>query len=298
MPAWVPETDKLAEDIERERIRLAFLQEKAWGTPPVAEPVTPMPWNPAPQTTPPQPTQPLYPQAPQPPRQSIYRPPVAEPISQTQQFAPQQTIQQIAPQAIPTTKTIEPLPEPPKEKFWQRALEVFTAPFEWVDDYIIKPALAITATTTGAIPEVKREVGEDIWEWKKRSWENWKAPGIDIKVPWGDGDMRIDVKGVLEFAPWLLLPGAGQVGGASRIGLRLAGATAKTAKTAGATMRAATGISGKLGTELGTVGRYLGTTIEYSPWGLVEKTAGAAMKAGIKGVGKVTGGVSSKIGEK
>ncbi len=170
----------------------------------------------------------------------------------------------------------QPQEQPVSVPFWQRALEVFTAPFEWVDNYLIKPGLAAAGTGLQFVPEVARLPGEDFWEWKKRSWADWDAPGLDINIPWSNDPWRLDMKGVMEFAPWLLIPGAGQVG-------------------AGA--RAARGIAGVLG-KLGKTGRALGYAVEYSPWGIVEKTAGVAIKGGIKGIGRISAGVSTRLGER
>jgi len=162
--------------------------------------------------------------------------------------------------------------EPISVPFWQRAIQVFSAPFEWVDENIIKPGWGVVGTGAGFVPEVKRLEGEDYFEWKKRSWAGWESPGIDIDVPWSDDPLRFDIRGVMEFAPWLLLPGAGQVGTGVRAGV---------------------GVAGMLG-KVGKIGRAVGTAIEYSPWGLVEKGAGAAMRGGLK----VATGTSAKIGER
>lgn len=178
---------------------------------------------------------------------------------------------------LPPAAPLVPKEEKPVEvPFWQRALQVFTAPFDWVDENIIKPGLALAGTTVGFVPEVERLPGEDFFEWKKRSWEGWEAPGFDINVPWSDEPWRIDLKGVMEIAPWLLIPVAGQVGGG---------------------VRAAVGIAGFLG-KAGKAGRVLGTVVEYSPWGLVEKTAGVAIKGGFRAVGSVSSKVSTAVGEK
>ena len=191
------------------------------------------------------------------------------PWQPTYEPTPQPSEAWMPPQAItpPTPMPIKVKPEIKKEPisvpFWQRALQVFTAPFEWVDDYIIKPGLALTGTMAGFVPEVARLPGEDFWEWKKRSWAGWEAPGININVPWSDKPARIDIKGIMESAPWLLIPGAGQVGVGARV---------------------ARGIAGIVG-QFGRVGQVIGTAIEYSPWGLVEKTAGVALKAGFRGIG-------------
>ena len=222
---------------------------------------------------------------PQPFQTSLQAPPPSqapiEPFPSPFQEAPvgQPTLQPL--RAGPTQ--IQPLERPlekPEEKpieipFWQRALQVFTAPFEWVDENVIKPGLSLAVTGVGFVPEVQRKAGEDFFEWKKRSWEEWKAPGVNVNIPWSNDPWRVDVKGVLEFAPWLLIPGAGQVGGA---------------------VRAARGIAGVAG-QFGKTGKALGFAIEYSPWGLVEKTAGVALRGGIRAVGKATGGVSTRVGE-
>ncbi len=169
-----------------------------------------------------------------------------------------------------------PEEEPLAVPFWQRALQVFAAPFNWVEETIIKPGLALAGTAVGLVPEVERKPGEDLWEWKKRSWAAWETPGIEINVPWSDEPARIDFKGILEFAPWLLIPGAGQVG-------------------AGA--RAARGIAGVLG-KFGTAGKALGYAVAFSPWGLVEKTAGAALRGGAKLIGKGAGKIGTGIERK
>lgn len=191
-----------------------------------------------------------------------------------------------SPTSVSLTQGLEPVPgvakgltdkeKEPSLPFWQRALQIFSAPFNWIDENIIKPGESLVGTGLGVTPEVKRESGEDFWEWKKRSWEAWETPGVNIKLPWRDEPWRIDAKGVLEFAPWLLIPGAGQVGTATRAGV---------------------GIAGMLG-KAGKVGRALGGIVEYSPWGLVEKTAGVAIKGGFRAVGAVSERMSTAVGEK
>lgn len=174
----------------------------------------------------------------------------------------------LAPQVAPLLPEIpEPLP------FWQRALQVFATPFTWVDENIIQPGLAITGTTLGFVDEVERAEGEDFWEWKRRSWAGWDAPGFNVNVPWSDEPWRIDVKGVMEIAPWLLIPGAGVVGTAGRTARGIAGA-------------------------IGKVSKPLGYAVEYSPWGLVEKTAGVAIKGGVRATGRVSERVGTAVSEK
>ena len=233
------------------------------------------------------------------PEQEITPPQWAQP-QQGIQPTPWATMRRTEPQIGAFTPQPQPIPQPkveliekPKEiPTWQRALKYFAVPFEWVDETLIKPGLALSGTATGIVEEVERKPGEDFWEWKKRSWAGWETPGIDISVPWSEDPLRLDVRGVLELAPWLLIPGAGQVGGG---------------------LRAARGVSGLLG-RLGTIGqktvlsgafkavapagRVLGYGVEYSPWGLVEKTAGVALKGGFRAAGKVSERVSTAVGEK
>ena len=173
------------------------------------------------------------------------------------------------------------VPEAPADvPFWARALQVFATPFQWIDDYVIKPALSIAGTTVGAIPDVEREPGEDFYDWKMRSWEAWETPGIDIKVPWQDDTLRLDFKGVLAMAPWLFIPGATGIAG------KIGAAAGKAAKIGGAV--------GKLAKPLGVLSK----AVEYSPWGMVEKTAGAAMKATARAISKATERISTKVSER
>ena len=177
--------------------------------------------------------------------------------------------------ATPTVAPVEELTstskeEPAKVPFWQRALQVFAAPFNWIQENVINPALSIGLDPL--IPDLKREEGEDFFDWKRREWDAWKTPGMDtgIKFPWSENTWKIDVKGVAEFAPWLLIPGAGSVGksfvvGASRLG------------------------------KLAPVAKAVGNAIRYSPWGLVEKGTGAAAKAAITKLGAGSEMISSTI---
>ncbi len=221
------------------------------------------------------------------------------PELETPQFQPQPSLRQPEPSiqppafAIPREQPIDLTPrikqeqlpatpaviKKPKERvsvpIWQRALQVFGAPFDWVDENIIKPGLGIAGTALG-IPEVERKAGEDFFEWKKRSWAALETPGIDIKVPWQDKPLRLDVKGVLELAPWLLIPGAGQVGTAAR---------------------AARGLAGVLG-KFGKAGRVLGRAVEFSPWGLVEKVAGRAIGVAGRTVGRRIDVAHTRLGER
>ena len=265
---WKPKESRLEQLIAEEEARIETLRQKRFGATTQVEPlepqydpgITPL-WEPSPDLPPP----PSYPE-------SI---PWLSESTTTNALAEAPLV--TAPAEI--KPAVEPIPSPPETApvpFWQRALQVFTAPFEWVDENIIKPTLSLAVTTMGFVNDVEREPGEDFWDWKRRSWAGWDAPGININVPWSDQPWRLNLKGVMELAPWLLIPGAGQVGTG---------------------IRAATGIAGFLG-KAGKVGRLLGTAVEYSPWGLVEKSAGVAIKGGFRVAGNVTGRVSTAVGEK
>ena len=155
----------------------------------------------------------------------------------------------------------------PEVPWWMRGLQAFGAPFEWVDENIIKPGLGLVGTAMG-VPEVGREAGEDFWEWKKRSWEQWDTPTlISIPAPWADdGKWDIDFKGIMQTAPWLLIPGPG-------------------------------GIATRLG-KLGTVGAVAAKVVKFSPWGLAETATSAVVKALGKPVMKAMGETSKTISKR
>lgn len=257
--AWRPEITKIEQLIQAEEARILKLREQPSVWTPPEEEVAPEAQTFFPETTLPQQTQWR-------PEQETEYPAFYAPISEP--VAP--------PTAKPALVEKAEKEEPISIPFWQRGLQVFAAPFNWVDENVIKPGLALLGTTAGFAPDVERKTGEDFWEWKKRAWEGWKAPGFDMNVPWSDKPWRIDLKGVMELAPWLLIPGAGTVGGG---------------------VRAASGLAGIL-SKAGKVGRILGTAVEYSPWGLAEKTAGVAIKGGFRAAGKVSEKVSTAVGEK
>jgi len=51
--------------------------------------------------------------------------------------------------------------EPPEDvEFWERALQVFAAPFVWVDEYVIKPTLSIAPITNRFLIPFFRKAGE------------------------------------------------------------------------------------------------------------------------------------------
>ena len=202
------------------------------------------------------------------------------------------------PSVAPAALVTPPVPEPEIKKaeevlpFWQRALQVFAMPFVWADENIIEPGLALTGTTLGFVPEVTRNPGEDFWEWKKRAWAGWDAPGFNFNVPWSEEPWRMDLKGVMEIAPWLLIPGVGQVGRGAKAARGLTGKLGALE-----TVGQKTSLAGAF-EAIAPVGRKLGYVIEYSPWGLAEKAAGKVIKGGVKSIGFISGRVSAAAGEK
>ncbi len=297
---WIPVIEKIKQDVIEQELRLAAakIPDEA---PEIAEMRQSL-FQPAPtQEWKPQITERYTPEpevAP-PPRMQTPQPPPPEPQTQatkryefTAAQTPTQTIQTIpqyqpvagrppaaitAPPAAapaPTTPTTAQTPavETQTKNLWMRALEVFNAPFEWLDKNIIKPGLGIVLNPL--IPNLKREIGEDYFKWKRREEEAWKTPGITLKMPWGD--WTVDVKGIAEFAPWFLIPGAGQIGGA----LRTAGMAA--------------GAASKLGKALTVVGK----VVQYSPWGLAEKVTGAVIGAPLKALAKKSEQIGAKVGAK
>lgn len=243
--AWTPKRLTIEDELSQEIGRIAALkaQRDAILTPPPAFM----------QTMPPvmEPVQ-------QEPMGMTYAPPVIQPTPQPMvipQMQQQVTRQQVA--------TPEPKDERLEVPLWERALQVFGAPFNWVDENIIKPGLGLAGTALG-VPESPRKEGEDFWEWKKRSWAEWDVPSlVKIPMPWADdGKWDIDFKGIMEFAPWLLIPGPA-------------------------------GIAGKVA-KLGTGGRIAAKGIMYSPWGIAETVTKAGMK-GLGAVGRLTDKAEQKV---
>ncbi len=89
-------------------------------------------------------------------------------------------------------------PQVPEDlDFWQKSLQVFTAPFNWAQENIVEPFSAIvTAPFSPDIPGT-----EDLgwFEREMREYKEWEAP--------------FGVKFAVEMLPWLAIPGAGQIGG-------------------------------------------------------------------------------------
>ena len=305
MEGWIPKKDILVEQIQEEILKLRAKRIPQYNPTPLTTITQEFPLI-MPDWTQPTPVvqnnMPTWAQAPQTFNEPIQ--PVVAPRP-----APQPVV---SPVLTPKVEEFKPEGIP----FWQRALQVFSAPFDWVDENVIKPGLSTVGTTAGIIPELPREQGEDFFKWKTRSWEAWQTPGVDIKVPWSDNPMTLDIKGIIAFAPWLLLPGAGAVGQGVRGGIGVAGWLGSGAgifKELSAAQKVLKGArtltelekASQIVSEASSGARaftktasLLGTAVEYSPWGLVEKTAGAALKVGIKGVLGAGEKISTYVGEK
>ncbi len=80
---------------------------------------------------------------------------------------------------------------------WQKGLQAFGAPFQWVQEKAIEPfASVVTAPFSPTTPETQNL---PFWQREQAEYKGWKAP-------WG-------VKGAVEMLPWLALPGIGSVAG-------------------------------------------------------------------------------------
>ena len=176
------------------------------------------------------------------------------------------------PQAQPTVPQ-QPIQQPEQQiqPWWERALEVFGAPFEFVERNVIQPIGGLF------IPDEpgRRQPGEDFWAFQRRQWEEWNDP--EWNTPWG---MTIGLKETLEVLPWFAVPGAAGIGGGLvRAGRGLAQA-GKVARLAAPVVKGA------------------GQAIRYSPWGLVERGTGALIGRGIRALGRGAGRVSTAAGER
>ena len=156
-----------------------------------------------------------------------------------------------------------------QEPLWKKALNVFAWPFEKVEEYLFKPVLATGASALGITPNLERLPDENWLNWKKREWEEWDDPSIGLwfKSPTTGEQAQLGIKGAAEMAPWFLLPGVGWAG---------RGAMAGKAAVAGRGIAGALSrVAPKLG-ELAPVVKTAAKVVEYSPWGVAEKSIGIA----------------------
>ena len=294
MPKWIPRTRTLTQRLEQELTQVE-VEKQLSPVAPVEEPeIAPTVFRPTiggvrtPLRSPPrlQVTQPAF--------TETIRPRVAAPI------AP------IIPRRLPAEAAERPvgatLPdvEPPivAQPFWKRAIAAFGAPFEWFQSNVLNPAISVGADVL--IPDLVRKANESYLAWKERSRESWQAPGVDIPVPWGDGNWRIDLKGIVEFAPWLLVPGVGQLGttlvGAARAvatfgqvgrAVGLVSALGRGAPFAAAAVRASAPMV-----------RTVGYALKYSPFAGVEKVAAVAIGKPLGALFKGFDSASQAVGRK
>ena len=78
--------------------------------------------------------------------QDVNNQPVVQPFTLPQQLMTAPPQPAIAP---------KPKEEPISLPFWQRALQVFTAPFEWVDENIINQGLLLAGRRLGSSPKLQ-----------------------------------------------------------------------------------------------------------------------------------------------
>src|SRR3990167_2284915 len=260
---WKPKQDRLEQLIQEEEAQIEKLKNPIW-TPPIANRSI-LPQVTAPQFTMPQLAAP-----------TIEKPVTEQPVETQYAYDRPSLITNLPrPPNPPVDEEAEltPLQQEITRPWWERALDVFASPFKWVDENIIRPGYGIIADPL--IPDVKRKTGENFFDWKRRSWEEWKDPHITLNTPWGE--RKIGLKGLAEFAPWLLVPGANTIGGTMR-GLGSVGF--------GASLKALGGAIGSLD-YVNTIRIAAGTAIKYSPWGLMEATTSKVMTGFMKGASHI-----------
>ena len=260
---WKPRSSKLEQLIQAEEAQIEKLKNPIW-TPPIANRSI-LPQVTAPQFTMPQLAAP-----------TIEEPVTEQPVKREYDYDRTSLITNLPrPPNPPIDEEAEltPLQQEITRPWWERALDAFQAPFKWVDENIIRPGYGIIADPL--IPDVKRKTGENFFDWKRRSWEEWKDPHITLNTPWGE--RKIGLKGLAEFAPWLLVPGANTIGGTMR-GLGSVGF--------GASLKALGGAIGSLD-YVNTIRIAAGTAIKYSPWGLMEATTSKVMTGFMKGASHI-----------
>ena len=199
-------------------------------------------------------------------------------------------------QPAPPMQGPEVPPAPEQVNVFQKALDVFTAPFDWVTQNVIQPVGGLF------IPDdVPRQEGEDFWQYQRRQWKDWDAPDL---WGWKDG-----VKELLEFLPWFAIPGVGQAGTITR-GVGILGKAAQAApwlvgagKARGiaggfAKLGSTTRIPAGLARALDVPGKLAATALQLSPWGITEQALGLAIG---KAAGRLARGgekVSAVIGQR
>jgi hypothetical protein len=185
-------------------------------------------------------------------------------------FADQLSTSQIESAVKPT---IKPTPKAEPEGNW--ALDTFMKPFNWIGEHVTEPFGAIVSSP---FTQGSQLAGEDWLTSEKRQYKE--------QVPeWGQF--------AIETIPWLLPSLLSGGAGLAARGVSAAGMLGKGLSTTAKVGQALSGIgkvggggaAGVLG-QMGRGGKVAGTLLEYSPWGIAEKAAGAAIGAVLKPVGK------------
>ncbi len=222
---WKPVTSRLEELIAEEQAKIDAVKRQQWQLGTLSQTAQPMTQT-IPQETIPTYTQPQLP--------TTYTPPHLPTDDEIQQITQQGIM--LAPTATITATTPTTPQAPVETSLLQKGLETFTAPFNWVSENITEPFGAVVTSPFTSPEGLTRETGESWLDFEKRQYER-----LNPLLRFG-----------IESVPWLLIPGAGQVGTATRAGVGIAGALGKA----------------------GTVGKVLGKAVELSPWGLTEKVTG------------------------
>jgi len=214
--------------------------------------------------------------------------------------------------APPSLKSITPTPTPTAQKpttpepVWKKALNVFNAPFQWVQNNISEPfAAAALSPITPTLPGGKKP-GESWLGYEKRQYEAWQQPVLGHI-----GSYKIQpIKGAVEFLPWLaptILSGGSSALGNLAYGSTDAFATAlaegsnvaKAIDIAGRVGQATSslrGLSEEAGNLTGVAGKIASTAVKANPWYgaelLSDKALSIAGKAGNKIASKLSGSES------
>ena len=244
---WRPKTSRLEELIAEEQAKIDAMRSER------------QQWQP--ETLPQIPTQPTVPTMPQ----TVT--PTPSPITYIPPHLPtddevQQVVAQIG-QGNAVTPAISPTSQSPAEtSLLQKGIQTFTAPLQWIGEHITEPFGAVVASPFTSPEGLTRLPNESWLDFEKRQYER-----LNPLLRFG-----------IESVPWFLIPGAGQVGTATRAGVGIAGALGKA----------------------GTVGKVLGKAVEFSPWGLTEKATGKVIstvlgKKAVPAVAEVVDPIVTKI---
>ncbi len=123
-----------------------------------------------------------------------------------------------APSAITKPQQV-PQVKPEELPLWQKGLQTFNVPFQWISQNITEPFGAVVASPF--TPPVAGTEGMDWFQREKAEYKGWQEPTL-FTTPWG---YKVQpTKGILESLPWLAVPSAGGIlGKAGALGAKSTG---------------------------------------------------------------------------